>query len=98
MDTQLKNRKIILGVTGGIAAYKSCTLCRLLIKAGADVYVCMTPAATKLVGKDTFEALTGHKVAIDIFDEAKDIAEQYAEEEDFYYLTNDIEVEEKKNF
>ena len=74
MDTQLKNRKIILGVTGGIAAYKSCTLCRLLIKAGADVYVCMTPAATKLVGKDTFEALTGHKVAIDIFDEAKDIS------------------------
>ena len=74
MDTQLKNRKIVLGVTGGIAAYKSCTLCRLLIKAGADVYVCMTEAATHLVGKDTFEALTGHKVAINIFDESKDIS------------------------
>ena len=45
MDTQLKNRKIVLGVTGGIAAYKACTLCRLLIKGGAAVYVCMTEAA-----------------------------------------------------
>lgn len=74
MSTQLKNRKIVLGVTGGIAAYKACTLCRLLVKNGADVYVCMTPAATKLIAASTFEALSGHKVAIDIFDNSKDIS------------------------
>ena len=74
MDTQLKNRKIVLGVTGGIAAYKACTLCRLLIKGGADVYVCMTEAATKLVGKSTFEALSGHPVSIDIFEDSKSIS------------------------
>ncbi|MGN1282185.1 MAG: bifunctional phosphopantothenoylcysteine decarboxylase/phosphopantothenate--cysteine ligase CoaBC [Succinivibrio sp.] len=74
MNTQLKNRKIILGVTGGIAAYKSCTLCRLLIKAGADVYVCMTEAATQLVGKATFEALSGHTVTVGIFDRSKEIS------------------------
>lgn len=74
MNTQLKNRKIILGVTGGIAAYKSCTLCRLLIKAGADVYVCMTEAATQLVGKSTFEAISGHSVSVGIFDGSKEIS------------------------
>lgn len=74
MDTQLKNRKIVLGVTGGIAAYKSCTLCRLLVKAGADVFVCMTEAATHLVGSDTFEALSGHKVSIGIFSDTKSIS------------------------
>ena len=46
MNTELQGRKIVLGVTGGIAAYKACTICRLLIKMGADVQVVMTPSAT----------------------------------------------------
>lgn len=74
MGTQLKDRKIILGVTGGIAAYKACILCRLLVKSGAHVFVVMTPAAAKLVGKETFEALSGHPVSIEIFDKTEDIS------------------------
>ena len=56
MGMQLQNRKIILGITGGIAAYKSCELARLLIKQGADVHVVMTDAASKLVSKTTLES------------------------------------------
>ena len=74
MGTQVKDRKIILGVTGGIAAYKACILCRLLVKNGAQVFVVMTPAAAKLVGKETFEALSGHPVSIEIFDRTEDIS------------------------
>lgn len=74
MEAQLNNRKIVLGVTGGIAAYKACSLCRLLVKAGADVFVCMTEAATKMVGKDTFAALSGHPVSVGIFEESKEIS------------------------
>ena len=73
MGMQLQNRKIILGITGGIAAYKSCELARLLIKQGADVHVVMTDAASKLVSKTTLEALTGHEVASEIFSDAKNI-------------------------
>lgn len=73
MGMQLQNRKIILGITGGIAAYKSCELARLLIKQGADVHVVMTEAAEKLVSKTTLEALTGNKVADNIFSDAENI-------------------------
>lgn len=73
MGMQLQNRKIILGITGGIAAYKSCELARLLIKQGADVHVVMTEAAKKLVSKTTLEALTGNKVADNIFSDAENI-------------------------
>ena len=66
----LKNKKIILGITGSIAAYKACVLCRLLIKNGADVQVVMTPSACKLVGRDTLAALSGHPVPCDIFEDA----------------------------
>ena len=45
----LSGKKILLGITGGIAAYKSCSLLRLLQKEGAEVRVAMTPAATKFV-------------------------------------------------
>ena len=41
----LENKKIVLGITGGIAAYKACNLARLLIKKGAEVQVVMTPSA-----------------------------------------------------
>jgi len=59
---------ILLGVTGGIASYKSAWLSRLLTKAGAQVDVVMTPAATEFVGAITFEALTGRPVHTGLFD------------------------------
>ncbi len=87
MSEQLKNRKIILGVTGGIAAYKACTLCRLLVKNGANVFVIMTPAATKLINKTTFEALSGHRVFVDIFDRTEDISHiSLANEADMFVI------------
>lgn len=70
---QLDNRKLVLGVTGSIAAYKACELLRLFVKGGADVYVAETEAACRLVAPATFEALSGHKVSTEIFNEASDI-------------------------
>ena len=64
----LAGRRILFGVTGGIAAYKSALLARLLVGAGADVQVIMTPAATRFVGPDTFAALTRRPVHSDVFD------------------------------
>jgi phosphopantothenoylcysteine decarboxylase/phosphopantothenate--cysteine ligase len=60
-------RRVVLGVTGGIACYKSGWLARLLSKAGSEVDVVMTQAATKFVGPVTFEALTGRPVHTDLF-------------------------------
>jgi phosphopantothenoylcysteine decarboxylase/phosphopantothenate--cysteine ligase len=62
------NRCILLGVSGGIASYKAAWLARLLTKAGAQVDVVMTPAATEFVGPVTFEALTGRPVHTGLFD------------------------------
>ena len=61
MDS-LSNKRIILGVTGGIAAYKSADLVRRLIKMGAEIRVVMTPAATEFVRPLTFQALSGNTV------------------------------------
>ena len=58
----LAHKKIILGVTGGIAAYKAAELCRLLVKAGAEVRVVMTAAAQQFVTPLTFQALSGQPV------------------------------------
>lgn len=66
----LANKKIILGVTGGIAAYKAAELCRLLIKAGADVRVVMTAAAQQFIGPLTFQALSGKPVLTSLWDAA----------------------------
>lgn len=66
---KLNNKNIILGVTGGIAAYKAAELTRLLIKQGADVRVIMTPAACEFVQPLTFQALSGHPVATRCLDE-----------------------------
>lgn len=63
MDS-LKDRRILLAVTGGIAAYKSCELARLLKKQGATVQVAMTEHATQFVTPLTFEALTGLPVLL----------------------------------
>lgn len=63
----LFGRRILLAVTGGIAAYKSCELLRLLVKNGASVRVAMTAAATRFVGPTTYAALSGQDVATDLF-------------------------------
>ena len=65
----LSGKRIILGVTGGIAAYKAAFLLREFQKAGAEVRVTMTPSATRFVGLETFASLSGHDVAVDIFPE-----------------------------
>jgi len=63
----LRGKHILVGVTGGIAAYKVCYLVRELKKAGADVKVVMTEAATKFVAPLTFSALSGHEVASNLW-------------------------------
>jgi phosphopantothenoylcysteine decarboxylase/phosphopantothenate--cysteine ligase len=60
-------REIVLGVTGGIAAYKTADLCSKLVQAGHGVTVVMTAAAEKFIGATTFEALTGRQVSRDLF-------------------------------
>ena len=57
-----RGRRVLVGVTGGIAAYKVCTVVSRLAQAGADVTVAMTDAATKFVGPVTFQALSGKPV------------------------------------
>ncbi len=66
METQ--NLEVLLGVTGGIAAYKAANLTSLLVKQGVGVTVVMTEAATKLVGPKTFEALTRRPVAVSMWE------------------------------
>lgn len=63
----LKNKHIILGITGGIAAYKSAILARLLVKAGAEVQVIMTPAAKEFITPLTLSTLTGKPVISEFF-------------------------------
>jgi len=75
----LQDRKILLGVTGGIAAYKAAELVRLLIKAGAQVRVVMTPAAREFVQPLTYQALSGHRVYLDLFDAEADSAMDHIE-------------------
>ncbi len=64
----LENKTVLLGVTGGIAAYKSASLASKLVKAGAEVRVIMTEHATNFINPITFESLTGHKCIVDTFD------------------------------
>jgi len=67
MTHGIKNRNIVLGVSGGIAAYKSVELLRLITRAGARVRVVMTANAENFVGWMTFEALCGHPVTTSLF-------------------------------
>ena len=69
----MDGRRVLLGVTGGIAAYKSAHLARLLVAAGSDVTVVMTGAATRFVGPDTFAALTGNPVHTSLWERAGDV-------------------------
>lgn len=64
---RLKGKRILLGVTGSIAAYKAVELLRLLTKAGAEVQVVMTEAATKFVAPLTFETLSRQEVLLDMW-------------------------------
>lgn len=64
----LENKKIVLGITGSIAAYKACILVRLLIKKGAEVQVVMTPAAKEFITPLTLATLTQKPVVSEFFD------------------------------
>ncbi len=66
-NLNLKNKHIILGITGGIAAYKSAVLARLFVKAGAEVQVIMTPNAREFIAPVTMSALTGKPVVTQFF-------------------------------
>jgi len=65
----LQDKRILLGITGGIAAYKAVYLLRTLQKAGADVKVIATPSALHFVGIETLSALSRHEVAVHVFQE-----------------------------
>ena len=65
--------RILLGVSGGIAAYKACTLLRLLTESGHDVRVVPTPAALRFVGTATWEALSGHPVRTEVWEDVPDV-------------------------
>lgn len=69
---RLSGKTVTVGVTGGIAAYKSCELVSLLKKAGADVHVVLTEHALNFVAPLSFEALSGNRAITDMFDRAHD--------------------------
>ena len=72
MKINIKNKNIVLGVSGGIAAYKSVELLRLLKKQEANVRVIMTKNAEQFVGPLTFEALSGQPVCTSLFEKSND--------------------------
>jgi len=63
----MKNKKVLIGVTAGIAIYKTCSLVRMFIKNGAEVKVIMTDSATKLVSPVVFQSLSGNPVYLEMF-------------------------------
>lgn len=65
---ELSGKRILLGLSGGIACYKAAELCRLLVKAGAQVQVMMSAAAQRFIGADTLQALSQRPVFADVFD------------------------------
>ncbi len=70
--SEFQGKRIVLGVTGGVAAYKAAELVRLLVKAGAEVDVVLTTAGAQFVGAATFQALTGRRVWQALWDERVD--------------------------
>src|SRR3954465_8741341 len=73
MPAAVAGRRIVLGVTGGIAAYKAVEVCRRLVDAGAHVSPVLTEGATRFVGEVTFSALPSEKVQTSLWDEADPI-------------------------
>jgi phosphopantothenoylcysteine decarboxylase/phosphopantothenate--cysteine ligase len=69
---EFQGKRIVLGVTGGVAAYKAAELVRLLVKAGAEVDVALTAAGAQFVGAASFQALTGRRVWQALWDERMD--------------------------
>ncbi len=69
MISPVAGRRVVLGVSGGIAAYKAVLLCRLLVDAGAHVIPVMTNAAQRFVGRATFDALASERTRTSIFDD-----------------------------
>lgn len=69
-----QNRTVVLGVGGGIAAYKACDVARLVVKGGGTVRVAMTRAATRFVQPLTFQALSGAPVLVDLLDPSAEMA------------------------
>lgn len=69
---ELSGKRVVVGVTGGVAAYKAAELVRLLVKAGATVDVALTEAAARFVGAPTFQALSGRPVWTDLWDSRPD--------------------------
>ena len=68
-DRPLDGRRIVLGITGGIAAYKAVEVCRRLVDAGAHVSPVMTEAAQRMVGSTTFSALASEPVRTELWDD-----------------------------
>ncbi len=77
MDKRLDRRKILLGVTGSIAAYKACEVLRLFQREGADVRVVMTGSAKKFVCPLTFETLSNYEVISDLFPEYRSLKTEH---------------------
>jgi phosphopantothenoylcysteine decarboxylase / phosphopantothenate---cysteine ligase len=72
LPASVQGKKIIVCVTGGIAAYKVVEVVRALAQMGADVRVIMTPSAQRFVGAQTFASLSGNKVLTEVFDDSPD--------------------------
>ncbi len=70
--SRIEGKNILLGVAGGIAAYKSCELLRTITKEGGNVNVVMTKGATKFVSALTFQTLSGNRVSTELFDELRE--------------------------
>ena len=68
MVNMAQTKRLLLGVTGGIAAYKAAELTRLLVQDGIEVQVVMIDAACRFVGPATFQALSGNTVYTDLWD------------------------------
>jgi len=68
MEATFSGRNVVLGISGGIAAYKAAELVRLLVRAGVDVHCIMTAAAREFIGPLTLQTLTKNPVAISLFD------------------------------
>jgi phosphopantothenoylcysteine decarboxylase/phosphopantothenate--cysteine ligase len=79
MKSVIDNKNIVLGVSGGIAAYKSVELLRLFVKEGANVRVMMTKYAQAFVGALTFEALSRQKVCTSLFENNDDASIRHIE-------------------
>jgi phosphopantothenoylcysteine decarboxylase/phosphopantothenate--cysteine ligase len=73
MASPLAGRLVLLGVTGGVAAYKAAYLARLLLERGASVQAVLTRSAVRFVGPDTFSALTGRRAHAEVFERTEDV-------------------------